>query len=474
MAKIHPGAGDLRLVALEDEDMNDFDRAATTLPLNTVEGLNQGCFCRTLDADRLRQQLESDPSLAGLAQTIAQTRPHLFASTVVFVSPAMAATIAATVAAIERVIALPAYQAAALARAPGIAQYAFGPAGAFMGYDFHLGPQGPRLIEINTNAGGALLAAALARSQQACCEAMHWAFTPNPELPTLEQTFFDMFAAEWRRQRGDVPMGSVAIVDDEPATQYLAPEFELLQQMFRRRGVAASFADAKELEWREGRLWHQGAAVDMVCNRLTDFYLAEPGHRALRDAYQAGAVVLTPHPRAHALHADKRNLITLSDDAWLAGWGVPEDDRDLLRAVVPQTRMVTVEHAYALWLERRRLFFKPVAGYGAKAAYRGDKLTHRVWDEIQAGDFVAQALVPPGERLIEVDGVQNDLKFDVRAYAYDGKVQLLAARMYAGQTTNFRTPGGGFAPVVVVPKIDESGAPPLSSRLTHDFCQEAG
>jgi len=431
--------------------MTIFNRAAAALPLNTVEGLNQGCFCRTLNTDRLREQLESDPSLAGLAHSIAQTRPHLFASTVVFVSPAMAATIAATVAAIERVIALPAHQATALSRAPAIAQHAFGPAGAFMGYDFHLGPLGPRLIEINTNAGGALLAAALARAQQACCEAMHWAFTPNAELPTLERTFFDMFVAEWRRQRGDTPMGSLAIVDDQPAAQYLAPEFELLQQLFRRRGLAASIADPKEFEWREGKLWHQGEVVDMVYNRLTDFYLAEPRHRALHDAYEAGAVVLTPHPRAHALHADKRNLIALSDDSLLAAWGVSDVDRELIGAAVPQTRLVTAKRAAELWAERRRLFFKPVAGYGGKAAYRGDKLTRRVWEEIQAGDFVAQALVPPGERLIEVDGVQADLKFDVRAYAYDGKVLLLAARMYAGQTTNFRTPGGGFAPVVVVP-----------------------
>ena len=68
-----------------------------------------------------------------------------------------------------------------------------------------------------------------------------------------------------------------------------------------------------------------------------------------------------------------------------------------------------------------------------------------------AGDFVAQALVPPGQRLIEVDGVQSDLKFDLRAYTYAGRVQLMAARMYSGQTTNFRTEGGGFAPVVVLP-----------------------
>ena len=31
-----------------------------------------------------------------------------------------------------------------------------------------------------------------------------------------------------------------------------------------------------------------------------------------------------------------------------------------------------------------------------------------------------------------------------------GVIQLVAARLYAGQTTDFRTPGGGFAPVFVV------------------------
>ena len=39
------------------------------------------------------------------------------------------------------------------------------------------------------------------------------------------------------------------------------------------------------------------------------------------------------------------------------------------------------------------------------------------------------------------------MKADIRAFVYQGSVQLFAARLYQGQTTNFRTPGGGFAPV---------------------------
>ncbi len=428
------------------------DRSPGPAPISgSAESLNQDCFCRTLNLERLGRQLERDPALKDLMQAMLRERPHLFSSTAVFLSSEMAHKISALVTAIENVMALPGYRSHALARAPTVAQQAFGPLGVCMGYDFHLSESGPQLIEINTNAGGALLNLALARAQESCCKEMDWAFPPRPSIEGLEQLVFDMFKTEWRYQRGDARLNSILIVDDDPERQYLAPEFELFRQLFRRFGLDAGIADPSALSWREGKLWHRGATVDMVYNRLTDFYLTEPGHQALRRAYESGAVVLTPHPRAHALCADKRNLIALSQDELLASWSAATHDRKLLAQGVPKTRLVTAERADELWAGRRRLFFKPVAGFGAKAAYRGDKLTRRVWAEILAGDFVAQALVPPSERLIEVDGVRADLKFDVRAYTYAGKVQLLAARMYSGQTTNFRTQGGGFAPVIVLP-----------------------
>jgi hypothetical protein len=424
---------------------------APTLSPSIAEALNRDCFCRTLNTERLRVQLEADPSLHGLSAQIQQTRPHLFSSTVVFVSNQVQAQISSVVTAIERVANLPGYQAQALTRANPIAQHVWGPQSVCMGYDFHLSQHGPQLIEVNTNAGGLLLSAALARAQVACCAELDPAFVTCAGDANLKAELFNMFATEWRLQRGALPWRNVLIVDSAPQAQYLAPEFELFRQLFAQQGLQAAVADPSELLWQNGELLHQGTAVDMVYNRLTDFYLEDPAHQALRQAYEAGAVVLTPHPHAHALLADKRNLIALSQDTLLTAWGAAAADRKLLAASVPTTRLVTPERADELWAQRRQLFFKPVAGYGAKAAYRGDKLTRRVWAEILAGDFVAQALVPPSERLINVDGVPTDLKFDIRAFSYAGQVQLLAARMYSGQTTNFRTPGGGFAPVIVVP-----------------------
>ena len=44
---------------------------------------------------------------------------------------------------------------------------------------------------------------------------------------------------------------------------------------------------------------------------------------------------------------------------------------------------------------RKNWFFKPAAGFGSRAAYRGDKLTKRVFEEILQGGYIAQEIVPP-------------------------------------------------------------------------------
>jgi hypothetical protein len=91
-----------------------------------------------------------------------------------------------------------------------------------------------------------------------------------------------------------------------------------------------------------------------------------------------------------------------------------------------------------------------MAGHGSKAVYRGDKVTKTVWADISRGGYVAQAFAAPDERVVTIDGAPEARKVDVRLYTYDGQVLLSAARLYQGQTTNFRTPGGGFAPVLVI------------------------
>lgn len=355
--------------------------------------------------------------------------PHVFAAAPVFISELQLQQMRAVIAAAEEV-AEPAAADAAL--------------GVFYGYDFHLNGQGAHLIEINTNAGGGFLAALLTGSQ-------HDAGLYGAEVcePDLEQVFLEMFRSEWRRERGTAPLAAVAIVDEQPEQQYLYPEFLLAMRMFRQAGIAAFIVDPAQLEARADGLYHDGTRIDLVYNRLTDFTLQRFPH--LLAAWQQRQLVLTPNPEHHARHADKHRLALLSDADALRLRGVSPGAIDALKRGVPETRVVRTEDAAQWWDERKQWFFKPASGYGSKGAYRGDKMTKRVFEEVVHSDYVAQRLALPGERKVCLEGMEpQSLKFDVRCYVYAGRIQLVAARLYQGQTTNFRTPGGGFSVVRVV------------------------
>jgi hypothetical protein len=361
-------------------------------------------------------------NLSDLPAALLAERPQLFSAATVPLAAAERVRMGELIAAIESVVALPAWD-----EHLGLAKVGAGGtvAGVFMGYDFHLTDAGPRLIEINTNAGGGLLAALQAGRADA------------------QAAFVAMFRAEC----GGRELKTVAIVDERPESQYLYPEFLGFQRLFAEHGIQAVICDPGELMLCHGNLWHEETRIDLVYNRLTDFAFAEPAQAVLREAWRQGALV-TPNPATHARYADKRNLIALTDDALLESWGVDAATRATLLAGIPRTEAVTAERAEDFWQRRRQLFFKPAAGFGSRAAYRGDKLTRRVFEEILAGDYVAQAYAPPSVVAVAVDGGMTELKADIRNYVYRGAVQLVAARLYQGQTTNFRTPGGGFAKVI--------------------------
>lgn len=412
-----------------------------------TEQLNRDCFCVTLDRRALADALDRETGSAGFADKLSDTHRSLFSAVPVFVPDDVLRTMTKVVAAVEATAQLPQYRAQSLAAAPASAQRDFGPAGVLMGYDFHVTPTGPGLIEINTNAGGAFLNALAQRAQKPCCTS-HVAFAAERGV---EDKLFEMFVADWRRQKGSGRPSTIAIVDDAPETQFLYPEFQLAKALLEKRGIATIIADAAELSWDGATLTHRGRAIDFVYNRVVDFAFDEPRHSALREAYLSGNVVVTPNPHVHALLADKRNLAVLSDAALLQSWGLPPEYLDVLRTSVPRTYIVSPANADALWEMRRTLFFKPARGHASKAAYRGEKITRKVWAEILEGDYVAQSYVPPSARRVQHEQTREDLKVDVRIYTYAGEPLLAAARLYQGQTTNMRTPGGGFAAVLAAP-----------------------
>jgi hypothetical protein len=444
--------------------MTKIDVSGNRSKVGEAERLNHGCFCVTLDRTMLNEAMDREVGIEGFAEQLNASHPTLFANVPVFVPSVALAEMARIVDAVEAAVRLPEYQDFVLSRAPPIASHDFGPVGAFMGYDFHITPEGPRLIEVNTNAGGAFLNAALARAQHACCTQ-----APSPLMidsaAVSGEKIARMFIDEWQLQRGQGKPGLIAIVDDAPERQHLYPEFQLAKALLAESGIETIIADAEQLSLVGHVLSINGRSIDLIYNRLVDFSLEEPRHAALRAAYLDAGIVVTPNPHVYALYADKRNLALLSEFDRLKQWGLAPSHITALGTGVLKTVVVSANNAGELWRERNRLFFKQARGYGSKAAYRGDKVTRRVWDEITAGDYVAQTYAPPGLRGIALAGVRSELKVDVRLYTYAGTALLAAARLYRGQTTNMRTPGGGFAPVLEVGRHAHDCGDSLAPRV---------
>ncbi len=390
-----------------------------------AEILNRECRCKTLCEETLEKKL------AG----IRELRPNLFSETTTYLDLADYHQISTFITILEKVFLTEKYRT----RVSGTDTKPV-TSGVLMGYDFHLTDEGPRLIEINTNAGGIYLNLILAQSQVNCCGEMNLFFDEKKNLSSLEHTLVEMFRNEWKLAGHMTPLKSVAIVDEIPAEQYLFPEFQLFAGLLNQHGIETFVLNPEELKDKP--------QVELIYNRLTDFSLSLEKHRHIKNAWKEKTSVVTPAPDHHAIFANKKNLALLTNAEFLQEIGLNRNEVSLLTSMIPHTRSVRDCNAETLWLERKNLFFKPVDGFGGKATYRGDKITKKVWGNILKGEYVAQNLIPPGSRVIA--GREGALKADIRAYTYEGQILLLAARLYEGQTTNFRTAGGGFSPVFVI------------------------
>lgn len=421
------------------------------MPAMLERSLNQDCHCISLDNNKLNTLLATHLDTLKFPEQLLDEQRQLFARSPVFLSARHVEEMQLLIDAIEHMVAQTNYQKHVQSFLPDIAKRHPGPAGVFSSYDFHLSEDSPKLIEINTNAGGVLLNAYLSAAQHACCESVASYFNLQGDLASIENQIISMFRNEFSLQFPDKKLSSIAIIDSHPESQFLYPEFQLFQSLFKRHGIDTIIADPVQLSIKENQLYAEETKIDLVYNRLTDFYFEARENQILKQAYENSMACVTPNPYAYGYYADKRNLPVLTNQELLESWSIEKKTIDTLKRLVPETLEVTPEQADFLWKERKSFFFKPINGYGSRGAYRGAKLTKKVWETILQESFIAQKLVPPSERILEVNGEKHAFKMDIRCISYQGRIQQLSARIYQGQTTNLRTTDGGLATVFIIP-----------------------
>ena len=364
-----------------------------------------------------------------LGASALDARPHLFADAGLTLPRAVEAEVVSFARALDEALHAPGIERALALPEPPQSPRADG---VCIALDFHVDAAGPHLIEINSNAGGWLLVLAAAR-------AASW---PESEVAAAEVAFLGQFDVAWAEAGRATALESIVVVDREPGAQFLAPEFERFVSLARARGLRARIADTTALKVDASGAWVDNERFDLVYWRDTDFELASPDCASLRAAWLEGRIVLSPDPVTFARYARKTNLTLLCDAARLQAAGLSPALASAISARVPETRVVRPEDADTFWATRAEWFFKPSAGFGSRGAYRGDKITRRAFADVVAGHSVAQRLVSPPRR--EATDAHGSLKWDLRAFVQRGRVLAWMCRLYEGQTTNLRTPGGGI------------------------------
>lgn len=320
---------------------------------------------------------------------------------------------------------------------PETARFDPGTSSVLMGYDFHLTDDGPRLIEVNTNAGGGLFA-------------LQAALGANSALPPrLEHRLRTMFAdALPTTSNGSHRLPQrLVILDDNPQEQFLYPEMQAFARLFEGWGIITDIVGPQQLTAGKDGVFLDGAPVDLIYNRHCDFYLDSEPLAGIRAAWLAGSVSLSPHPTAYGLLADKRRLCLFSNAEQLAVAGLDSAGIALLQRLVPKSRLLADFDPGALWKERKEWVFKPATSHASRGVLVGAKATRGRFLELDPQTTIVQHYVPPS---LTTAGNDAPLKTDLRLFAWAGHALGLGARLYHGQVTNLRTEGGGFAPIRLV------------------------
>ena len=304
----------------------------------------------------------------------------------------------------------------------------------FSAWDFHLPPGSPsrwQLIEFNDNGSGLLFAALVNRLfYELSGLAGRPDLAPPPGFADFSERVAALVEGEARRFFGGLPDGLFLILDDAESLERgrFRGELVLLRDLLRRRGRRAEISSPADTRWDGRRLVAAEQAVSFIVNRATDFFWEGADFPPLRAAYEAGSVYVAPNPFTYATRSDKRLLEFLSRSDWDDELGIRPEERAILRAHVPETRLVREDDVDELARRRDELVFKPIHGFAGRGLIESSRVGRSRLRRLLRHDegYVAQQRVP--KACLRSGSDDTPLWTDLRLWAYRGERLLLSGR----------------------------------------------
>lgn len=330
--------------------------------------------------------------------------------------------------------------------------------------DALLTPEGPRFLEINSDAPAGF----------GYGDRMSEIFAALPGFrrfrervpvryqlssPALVESIREAF-----RSWAEIGAPRVAIVDwREVPTR---PDQEILREEFEAAGVPCALVDPRDLTLSSGRLLSPEGPVDVVYRRavLSEVLARESEVRGFLAAYRAGAALFVNSFRCR-LSEDKGFFAILTDEQHAAL--MSPEERELVGRYVPWTRRVeerrtqrrgeTLDLVPFILARREELVLKPAHGYGGQSVLLGDETAPLEWEravsQALTGAFVVQerVAIPEEEFPVLEDGrVRLEaLKVNTNPFYVAGADVGAVTRASRASVINVGA-GGGSLPTFVV------------------------
>jgi uncharacterized circularly permuted ATP-grasp superfamily protein len=278
------------------------------------------------------------------------------------------------------------------------------------------------------------------------------------------QNMLDALLAIYERVRGRGEKPQIAIVDYRGLPTQR--EFELFKEFFEAHGYSTTIADPRDLEVREGKLYHGEFRIDLVYRRVLTTELLEKVDecRPFVAAYKTGAAVFVNSFRTKYVH--KKMLFGVLTDERHQHY-FSDTEKEAIRLSIPWTRRIEqvktthggkeIDLLHFVRAKRDTLVLKPNDDYGGHGIFIGWESDESAWDraieEALRGDYLAQERVTTSREVfpfVDETGVHMiEQLLDLDPLLFFGKVSGGFTRLSSSSLANV-TSGAGMVPTMIV------------------------
>lgn len=213
-------------------------------------------------------------------------------------------------------------------------------------------------------------------------------FSKDYDLKYFEliDTWVDESLSLYRKHNRDLEFPNVAILDfKESAT---GEEFKLFKKAYEDKGCKTIIADLRDLEYRDGKLYHENFRIDMVYRRVVTFELVDQISQVqdFVEAYKNRAMFTIGSIRSQVVH-NKVIFKILHDENTLEF--LDEEEQNFIKKHIPHTfEFKGSEEVFEMVLNNKDGYImKPYDLNASKGVFAGKDLSQDEWKEKLTSSF---------------------------------------------------------------------------------------